>query len=101
MVEFCRGKELYPFSRIVGAKVVEISFKFLIGSLYHCLANSLCTMVSKMLQCTTIEGLLGGVKEWDMLGASTWKPWINWSTRVGNLCVMFKVIHSSCQLSVT
>ena len=71
------------------------------GPMYHCLANSLCTMVSKMLQCTTIEGLLGGVKEWDMLGASTWKPWINWSTRVGNLCVMFKVIHSSCQLSVT
>ena len=33
MVEFCQGKELYPFSRIVGAKVVEISFKFLIGSL--------------------------------------------------------------------
>ena len=33
MVEFCQGEELYPFSRVVGAKVAEISFKFLIGSL--------------------------------------------------------------------
>ena len=33
VVEFCRGKELYPFSRVVGAKDAEISFEFLIGSL--------------------------------------------------------------------
>ena len=33
MVEFRGGKELCPFSRIVGAKDVEISFKLLIGSL--------------------------------------------------------------------
>ena len=32
MVEFCGGKELYPFSWIVGTKDVEISFEFLIGS---------------------------------------------------------------------
>ena len=31
MVEFCRGKELYPFSRVVGTKDVEIYFKLLIG----------------------------------------------------------------------
>ena len=33
MVEFCRGKELYPSSRIVGTKDAEIGFEFLIGSL--------------------------------------------------------------------
>ena len=33
VVEFHRGKELYPFSRIVGTKDAEISFEFLIGSL--------------------------------------------------------------------
>ena len=33
MVEFHRGKELYPFGQIVGTKDVEISFEFLIGSL--------------------------------------------------------------------
>ena len=33
VVEFCQGKELYPFSWVVGAKDAEISFKFLIGSL--------------------------------------------------------------------
>ena len=32
-MEFCRGKELYPFSRVVGAKDAKISFEFLIGSL--------------------------------------------------------------------
>ena len=32
MVEFHRGKELYPFSWIVGTKDAEISFEFLIGS---------------------------------------------------------------------
>ena len=33
VMEFCRGKELYPFSQVVGAKDAEISFKLLIGSL--------------------------------------------------------------------
>ena len=33
VMEFCQGKELYPFSRVVGAKDVEISLKLLIGSL--------------------------------------------------------------------
>ena len=33
VVEFCRGKELYPFSRVVGAKDAEICFELLIGSL--------------------------------------------------------------------
>ena len=33
MVEFGGGKELYPFSRIIGAEDAEISFEFLIGSL--------------------------------------------------------------------
>ena len=33
VVKFCQGKELYPFSRVVGAKDAEISFEFLIGSL--------------------------------------------------------------------
>ena len=33
MVEFCRGKELCPFSWIVGAKDVEIGLELLIGSL--------------------------------------------------------------------
>ena len=33
MVEFGRGKELHPFSRVVGAEDVEISLEFLIGSL--------------------------------------------------------------------
>ena len=32
MVEFGRGKELHPFSRVVGAEDAEISLKFLIGS---------------------------------------------------------------------
>ena len=44
------------------------------GPMYYCLVNSLYTMVSKMSWCTTIKELLGGVKEWDMLGVSTWKP---------------------------
>ena len=33
MVEFGRGKELHPFSRVVGAEDAEISLEFLIGSL--------------------------------------------------------------------
>ena len=33
MMEFCQGKELYPFSQVVGAKDAEISFELLIGSL--------------------------------------------------------------------
>ena len=33
VVEFCRGKELYPFSQVVGAKDAEIGFELLIGSL--------------------------------------------------------------------
>ena len=33
MVEFCGGKELYPFGWVVGTKDVEICFKLLIGSL--------------------------------------------------------------------
>ena len=33
VMEFCRGKELYPFSWVVGAKDVEICFELLIGSL--------------------------------------------------------------------
>ena len=32
MVEFGGGKELHPFSWVIGAKDVEISFEFLIGS---------------------------------------------------------------------
>ena len=32
-MEFGRGKELCPFSWIIGAKDVKICFKFLIGSL--------------------------------------------------------------------
>ena len=32
MVEFGGGKELHPFSRVVGAKDAEIGLKFLIGS---------------------------------------------------------------------
>ena len=31
MVEFGGGKELHPFSRIIGAEDAEIGFKFLIG----------------------------------------------------------------------
>ena len=33
MVEFGGGKELHPFSRVIGAEDAEISFEFLIGSL--------------------------------------------------------------------
>ena len=33
VMEFCRGKELYPFGPVVGAKDVEISFELLIGLL--------------------------------------------------------------------
>ena len=33
MVEFCRGKELYPFSWVVGTENTKIHFKFLIGLL--------------------------------------------------------------------
>ena len=33
MVEFCRGKELYPFGWVVGTKDAEVGFKLLIGSL--------------------------------------------------------------------
>ena len=33
MVEFGRGKELHPFSRVIGAEDAEISLEFLIGSL--------------------------------------------------------------------
>ena len=33
VMEFCRGKELYPFGQVVGAKDVEICFELLIGSL--------------------------------------------------------------------
>ena len=32
MVEFSGGKELHPFSRVIGAEDVEISLEFLIGS---------------------------------------------------------------------
>ena len=32
MVEFGGGKELHPFSRVIGAEDAEISFEFLIGS---------------------------------------------------------------------
>ena len=32
-MEFCRGKELYPFGQVVGTKDVEIHLKFLIGLL--------------------------------------------------------------------
>ena len=32
VVEFCQGKELYPFSQVVGTKDAEISFELLIGS---------------------------------------------------------------------
>ena len=34
-----------------------------------------------------------------MLGASMQKLCINWSTKVGNLCAMFRVINRSCQPS--
>ena len=33
MVEFSGGKELHPFSRVIGAEDAEISLEFLIGSL--------------------------------------------------------------------
>ena len=33
MVEFGGGKELHPFSWVIGAEDAEISFEFLIGSL--------------------------------------------------------------------
>ena len=33
VMEFCRGRELYPFSQVVGAKDAEISFELLIGLL--------------------------------------------------------------------
>ena len=33
VVEFCGGKELYPFSGVVGTKDVEICLKLLICSL--------------------------------------------------------------------
>ena len=33
MVEFCGGKKLHPFRRIIGAEDAEISLEFLIGSL--------------------------------------------------------------------
>ena len=33
MVEFGGGKELHPFSWVIGAKDVEVSLEFLIGSL--------------------------------------------------------------------
>ena len=33
MVEFHRGKELYPFGQVVGTKDAEICLEFLIGSL--------------------------------------------------------------------
>ena len=34
-----------------------------------------------------------------MLGVSAQKPCINWSTKVENLCAMFRVINRSCQPS--
>ena len=33
MVKFSGGKELHPFSWVIGAEDAEISFEFLIGSL--------------------------------------------------------------------
>ena len=39
MVEFSRGEELHPFSRVIGAEDVEISLEFLISS--FCLSISL------------------------------------------------------------
>ena len=39
VVELSRGKELYPFGRVVGTEDVEIGFEFLICSL--CLSISL------------------------------------------------------------
>ena len=32
VVEFSRGEELYPFSRVIGAEDAEIGLEFLIGS---------------------------------------------------------------------
>ena len=32
MVELSRGKELHPFSRVIGAEDAEIGLEFLIGS---------------------------------------------------------------------
>ena len=32
MVEFGRGEELHPFSRVIGAEDAEIGLEFLIGS---------------------------------------------------------------------
>ena len=69
------------------------------GPIYHCLLNSLYSMVLNVSWCTSIKGLLGGVKEQVMLGASMRKLCINWSTKVGNLCAMFRVINRSCQPS--
>ena len=34
VVEFSRGKELYPFGWVVGTEDTEIGFEFLIGSFY-------------------------------------------------------------------
>ena len=55
MVEFCRGKELYPFSWVVGAKDAEISFEFLIGllSLSICLRMVCCGEVNIILEETS------------------------------------------------
>ena len=33
MMEFSGGKELHPFSRVIGAEDAEISLEFLVGSL--------------------------------------------------------------------
>ena len=66
VVEFCQGKELYPFSRVVGAKDVEISFKLLIGSLGLSIglrmvgsgeANIILEEMSKFLSEGRSEGL--------------------------------------------
>jgi hypothetical protein len=69
------------------------------GPMYRCFVNSLCSISSKALRCTKMEGLLSGVKEWVMVGARTWKPCISCSSRVGCLCNKSNSINRSRQLS--
>lgn len=65
--------------------------------MYYCLVNSLYTMVSKMSWCTTIKELLGGGEGVGYVGSEHMEAM---STRVGNLCIMFKIINNSHQPSV-
>ena len=48
----------------------------------------------------SMEGLLGSVKQQVIRGALAWKPCVNWSSKVGNLCDMFRIINRLHQPSV-